>query len=131
VWLDDVLGNGFALLALPGTSPLLFEQVSATLYTSLQPKRVAMVAPGEAWEGAHDDISLVSVDPKAFPKTLQKFHGLLLLRPDHYVAAVLQDSKIASASKQLEKLISSTWHMQNKPKEKPLSESNYVEMREG
>jgi hypothetical protein len=89
-----------------------------------------MIAPGEAWEGNHDEVTLVKVDPKTLPRALHKFHGLFLLRPDRYVAAVLPSVTFASACEQLNQLVASTWNSHNKSEDPVEQIENEVVIKE-
>jgi 3-(3-hydroxy-phenyl)propionate hydroxylase len=104
---DDVLGDGFALVAPPGTSPGLLAR--ATLDARLPVRLVAFLhredtspvaAPAVAARDLRGDLAaLLAGRPP----------GLFLLRPDRYVAAFLPADCIAAAADDVAHLVQSTW----------------------
>jgi 3-(3-hydroxy-phenyl)propionate hydroxylase len=87
--LDDVLGSGFALLAVspPSTGPC---RPTGPVWEALAPRRVALTlddrAPRDRWAGV---VSIADIDG-GLGQRLDAYRGrVLLIRPDRFVAAVL------------------------------------------
>lgn len=106
---DDVLGDGFALLATPGTSTHLLEQLPEHICAKLEIKRLALMDGDQKADQYSEAVTAIRVDRQFMPKRLDKLRGLVLLRPDRYVAAFLPETDFDVAVQQLEKLIQSTW----------------------
>jgi len=125
VLLDEVLGPGFSLLCeashleqletfvrqpvwsqLPVRGVALSASVQETLYDpqrSPQSQRAPTAAP-------HPGIEIVADEDGALLKTLTSCRGqVLLIRPDHYVAAVFALSDPLEASQRFEELVAATW----------------------
>ncbi len=105
--LDDVLGDGFTLLAPPGISAALLAEADVK---GLNPLRKVAVfdkeeaLPAEAATAAARDVRgdlarLLHGRPQ----------GLFLLRPDRYVAACFPVDRIESVSSGIATLIGTTW----------------------
>jgi len=87
--LDDLLGDGFALLAPPGTPPELLDQLSSEIWDSLHVRKLAI----------HDATG-------EFAKLIPNHQpGLFLVRPDRYVAAFLPANDLVRAEQQVQKLL--------------------------
>lgn len=82
VLLDELLGDGFALLASPGTS--------------------AHAVPGELAKA-------LGIEGVVELEALRNTPGFVLLRPDRYVAAFLPSGKVRQAACEVEQLIAATW----------------------
>jgi 3-(3-hydroxy-phenyl)propionate hydroxylase len=106
--LDDVLGDGFTLLAPPGTAAQLFQQIPINLASSLPIARVAVTSPVDLSEVPDGVLKVVDAEGELSRQLDGMPPGLYLLRPDHYVAAFLSEGRIAAAFKQLQDLIAST-----------------------
>jgi 3-(3-hydroxy-phenyl)propionate hydroxylase len=107
--LDDVMGDGFALLAPPGTPPELLAQLR--LGTEHAPP-LRLVAALDKEDASKVDVPAVAVrDLRGDLAALLAGHpaGLFLLRPDRYVAAFFPAGNIGTASDKLAKLIRETW----------------------
>jgi 3-(3-hydroxy-phenyl)propionate hydroxylase len=107
--LDDVLGDGFALIASPGSSPQLLEKVRLEKTARLPIRSVAVLdkedastveAPTIAARDLRGDLAELL---KAYPR------GVYLLRPDRYVAAYFSAQTAGSAPEQIAQLIAKTW----------------------
>ncbi len=95
--LDDVLGDGFALLAPPGTPAQILEDICLEKSVQLPIRRVAVLdkedaspvaAPAVAARDLRGDLAALLAGYPA---------GLYLLRPDRYVAAFFPLQNVASA----------------------------------
>lgn len=106
--LDDFLGNGFALVALPQTHPRLFENLRSELWPSLNLQRVAIRESGDI-EPSPDGVTCLYQTNEGIPRALEQIPpGLLLIRPDRYVAAFLPADGLDAAVLAVEKLIMQT-----------------------
>ena len=112
--LDDFLGDGFALLSLPQTPPNLFDQLPAELWLPLNLQRVAIRAPGDSTPAPNGVTSLFDVEGE-FSHSMRNFPpGLVLLRPDRYVAAYLPAENLEAGVRGVDDLIAWTWkHVRN------------------
>jgi len=106
--LDEFLGTGFALLALPQTPLNVFEKVPADLWEPLHIGRVAVRVAADATPAPPSVIVLH--DPSgAFVNSMKDVPpGLLLIRPDRYVAAFLRAGRIEEDSRAVSELIDRT-----------------------
>jgi len=86
--LDDVLGNGFALLATSGAAPAIFEAIPADFGAPVPMARVAV--------GANPALAGIPA-------------GVLLVRPDRYVAAFVAASRLAEGLAAVRRLFAATW----------------------
>ncbi|WP_338664530.1 bifunctional 3-(3-hydroxy-phenyl)propionate/3-hydroxycinnamic acid hydroxylase [Pararoseomonas sp. SCSIO 73927] len=106
VLLDEVLGNRFVLLLRTADPAAEFARLDAPLWDALGAVRVAVLPAG----GAMPDVAGVAVVREtdaalAFPR----HQGCaLLLRPDHYVAAVIPLARPGPAIAALEAMLGST-----------------------
>jgi 3-(3-hydroxy-phenyl)propionate hydroxylase len=110
--LDDVMGDGFTLLAPPGTPPELLAQIR--LGTERTP-RLRLIAALDKEDAAKVDAPAVAArDLRGDLAALLAGHptGLFLLRPDRYVAAFFPAGDIGIASDKLAKLMRETWPQQ-------------------
>jgi 3-(3-hydroxy-phenyl)propionate hydroxylase len=107
--LDDVLGDGFALLAPPGTTPQTFENVCLEKTSQLPIRRVAVLDKEDA--SAVDPPIVAARDLRGDLAALLTGYpqGLYLLRPDRYVAAFFPIQNLRSADDAIDKLVSETW----------------------
>lgn len=104
--LDDVLGDGFALLAPPGTASGLLEE--ANLDGILPLRKLAVfdkeeAPPAKCAAGVRDirgDLARLLGD---------RAQGLYLLRPDRYVAVFLEADRIGAAVNDVARLVRDTW----------------------
>jgi 3-(3-hydroxy-phenyl)propionate hydroxylase len=109
--LDEVLGNGFALLSPPQTSfafPTLFEEIPQQLCQRLDIRRVAALAPGARSE-TRSASTIVDSSGELSRAVAGVPPGLLLLRPDRYVAAFLPAKGLMISVRELEKTVAATW----------------------
>ncbi len=107
--LDEFLGNGFALLSLPQTPPSVFDRLPSDLWPPLHPQRVAVCPAGDSTPAPAGVTSVSEVDGE-FSKSVRNLPpGLVLIRPDRYVAAFLPAETLASGIREVDKLIARTW----------------------
>jgi 3-(3-hydroxy-phenyl)propionate hydroxylase len=106
--LDDFLGNGFALLSLPQTPPNVFDQLPAELWKPLNLQRVAIRATGDSTPAPNGVTSLFDVDGDLSRRMKSLPSGLVLLRPDRYVAAYLPAENQDAGILEVDKMIAST-----------------------
>jgi 3-(3-hydroxy-phenyl)propionate hydroxylase len=104
---DDVLGDGFALLAPPGTPASLLAQVSLD-GVALPIRRVAILDKEDAAAAAPPAIT--ARDLRGDLAQLLAGHpaGLFLLRPDRYVAVFFPAESVASAGSEIARLTRET-----------------------
>jgi 3-(3-hydroxy-phenyl)propionate hydroxylase len=108
--LDDVLGDGFALLAPPGTSPKLLDAVELQSGAASPIRRVAVLDKEDA--SPVETPTVAARDLRGDLAKLLHGHpvGLFLLRPDRYVAGFFGADNIRSAARDIGKLFDQTWH---------------------
>ena len=105
VRLDEVLGDGFALLVCTDNPAAAFAAPALGALDRLNPRRVAVLPPGAAVPDHPAHITVVHRDGAA----LAGDDAILLLRPDHYVAALFRPAAMAATAAAVEALIDSTW----------------------
>jgi 3-(3-hydroxy-phenyl)propionate hydroxylase len=107
--LDDLLGDGFALLAPPGTPPQMLERVTSDGAGGLPIRAVAVLDKEDA--SAVEASTMAARDLRGDLAALLRNYppGLYLLRPDRYVAAYFSMQTAGSAKEQIAKLIAKTW----------------------
>jgi 3-(3-hydroxy-phenyl)propionate hydroxylase len=107
--LDDFLGDGFALLSLPQTAPSLFKRLPAKLWQPLSLQRVAIRAPGDSTP-APNGVTCVSDVEGEFSRSMKNVPpGLVLIRPDRYVAAYLPAENLEAGIREVDEMIARTW----------------------
>jgi 3-(3-hydroxy-phenyl)propionate hydroxylase len=107
--LDDVMGDGFALLAPPGTPPELLAQIRLETEHAPPIRQIAALDKEDA--SKVDAPAVAARDLRGDLAALLAGHpaGLFLLRPDRYVAAFFPADDIVTASDKLAKLMHDTW----------------------
>jgi 3-(3-hydroxy-phenyl)propionate hydroxylase len=106
--LDDFLGNGFALLSLPQTHPSLFENLPADLWQPLNLQRVSIRESGDV-EPAPNGVTCLYETNGDFSRSMKHAPpGLLLIRPDRYVAAFLPADNLEAAICRVDQIIART-----------------------
>jgi 3-(3-hydroxy-phenyl)propionate hydroxylase len=107
--LDDFLGNGFALLSLPHTSPSLFDRLPAELWQQLNLQRVAIRTSGDGTHAPNGVTGVFDVEGD-FSRSMKNVPpGLVLIRPDRYVAAYLPAENLEAGIREVDKMIARTW----------------------
>ena len=105
VLLDDVLGKGFSLLALTARPDLAFASTTQPVWNQLGVRRVALLPLGTPWSDT-STIALVRERDHMLMALRAKYtDAVLLLRPDHYVAACIPIAEIAQSSDLIETLL--------------------------
>jgi 3-(3-hydroxy-phenyl)propionate hydroxylase len=108
--LDDFLGNGFALLSLPQTPVTLFEHLSLDLWQGLSPERIAVRLPGDTATLANAVTIVVDVDGDLSRSMRHLTPGLILIRPDRYVAGFLPAENLDAGIREVDEMIARTWN---------------------
>jgi 3-(3-hydroxy-phenyl)propionate hydroxylase len=107
--LDDFLGDGFALLALPQTPAELFNRLPRGRWESLNAQRVAIRSPDDSVR-LPDDVTTLSDEIGDFTRATKNLRpGLLVMRPDRYVAAYLPAENMEAGMRSVDELIARTW----------------------
>jgi 3-(3-hydroxy-phenyl)propionate hydroxylase len=110
VLLDQVLGNTFALLSLPQTPASLFNSVPSDSWQSLKLNRVAIRRPGDPTE-TPEGVTTVTGTEGNLSRALQHLpSGLILMRPDRYVAAFLPAENMEAGIRAVDRMIADTWN---------------------
>jgi 3-(3-hydroxy-phenyl)propionate hydroxylase len=108
--LDEFLGDHFALVSLPQTSPSVFQRLPADLWPSLKLHRVAIRASGDV-SSAPDGVTNLYDTNGDFSRSMKSLPpGLLLLRPDRYAAAFLHMDDLKADIGEMSKIIARTWN---------------------
>jgi 3-(3-hydroxy-phenyl)propionate hydroxylase len=107
VLLDDVLGDGFALIAPPGTPSSLLAQADLGELAPL--RKVAVFDKEEAPPAELAAIAVRDLRGDLARLLSGQPPGLFLLRPDRYVAAFLPAGHIGPSAEDIKRLIASTW----------------------
>ena len=89
VRLDDILGNGFALLALTARPDLAFAATGQPLWSRLNVRRVAVLPLEAPWCDSSGSTLVRERDSALSVLRANYAEHLILLRPDHYVAACI------------------------------------------
>ncbi len=107
--LDDFLGDGFSLLCSPQTPPDLFEKLPNDCFGPLQPKRVA-VRMGNDSAAVPAGVERLTDDSGDFARWMNEVpSGLLLIRPDRYVAAHIPANHLEVGIGEVDELIAHTF----------------------
>ena len=107
--LDDVLGDGFALLAPPGTPPRILASVRLGQACRLPIRTVAVLDKEDASVAEAPIVAARDLRGDLARLLAGQPPGLYLLRPDRYVAAFFPVEDVQSAPDGIAKLISKTW----------------------
>ncbi len=89
VLLDEILGNGFALLALTARPDLAFASTRQPLWSHLNIRRVAVLPLEAPWRESSGSTLVRERDHALSTIRAEYAEHLILLRPDHYVAACI------------------------------------------
>lgn len=110
--LDEFLGTGFTLLALPQTPLKIFDQLPTDLWAPLQIKPVAVRPARESAAATGGPVTVVSLreEGSAFSAATKDLPpGVLLIRPDRYVAAFLRARNLDIDAGSVAELVARTW----------------------
>jgi 3-(3-hydroxy-phenyl)propionate hydroxylase len=109
VLLDEVLGNRFVLLSRTRQVVDSFAKFRQPFWDKLGTIRVALLPP-DAPAQAADGIEVIRETNRALSVALAGYSDTaLLLRPDHYVAAVIPLDNVEGVTRAIESLIAATW----------------------
>ena len=106
--LDDVLGDGFVLLAPPGIPARMLSNVPSGAETTLKLRAVAILDKEDASTVAPPAISARDFRGELAQLLAGQPPGLYLLRPDRYVAAFFPLRDVSSSGDAIARLIRST-----------------------
>lgn len=106
--LDDVLGDGFVLLAPPGTPAQALDSVACGAETALALRAVAVFDKEDAGTVAPPALAARDFRGELARLLAGQPAGIYLLRPDRYVAAFFPLADVASAGDAIARLVSST-----------------------
>jgi 3-(3-hydroxy-phenyl)propionate hydroxylase len=107
--LDDILGDGFALLAPPGTSPNLLDQVALQSKAAFPIRLVAVLDKEDASPVRAPVVAARDLRGELAELLRGHREGLFLLRPDRYVAGFFAVDKIQTAARDIGRLSDETW----------------------
>jgi 3-(3-hydroxy-phenyl)propionate hydroxylase len=107
--LDDVLGDGFALLAPPGTPPQALATIRSGAGGGFPIRAVAVLDKEDAAEVAPPTVAARDLRGELAALLAGRAPGVYLLRPDRYVAAFFPLPDIDAAAAAIAKLVRSTW----------------------
>ena len=113
--LDDVLGDGFALVAPPGTPPAMLEKATRKETTGLPIRAVAVLDREDAAAAAPPIVAARDLRGDLAALLAGSPAGVYLLRPDRYVAAFFPAGDIESAPGAIATLVRNTWPHENRP----------------
>jgi len=109
VLLDYVLGPGFALMCHAVDVKTFVNFACQPAWHSLELRAVAIAAPGAVIEH-YESVEIVVDDAGSMLQCLAHYRGrVLLIRPDHYVAASFDVSDPDGAGRRFERLMAATW----------------------
>lgn len=106
VLLDELLGNGFSLLAYTSEPDRVFAATTQPVWERLRVRRIAVLPQGANWRTPPGIVTVRALD-QTLPSLLTDH--LVLLRPDHYVAACIPIAEIAWSSDSIDTLLQKTW----------------------
>jgi 3-(3-hydroxy-phenyl)propionate hydroxylase len=107
--LDDFLGNNFALLSLPQTPASVFDRLSGDLWPSLRCQRVAIRPSGDFGSLPNGVTGVLDAGGELTDAVKNLPPGLLLIRPDRYVAAFLPAANLDRNVREVDEMIAQTW----------------------
>lgn len=107
--LDEFLGNNFALVSPPQTSPSLFERLPPNLWPHLRIQKVAIRAQGDTTP-VPTGVTSVSDEGGDTSRSMNYLPpGLAMIRPDRYVAAYLPAENLERGISEMDEIIDRTW----------------------
>jgi 3-(3-hydroxy-phenyl)propionate hydroxylase len=106
--LDEAIGNRFALLAYTKNPAAAFAGFTQDVWKDLGAIRIAIVPPGHGIESV-PGVTVVGAKDNAFRRTFAPYRDhVLLLRPDHYVAASIPLSDVDGGARTVAALLAAT-----------------------
>jgi len=107
--LDEALGSGFALLIRGERAEVRFAGLNQPIWNKLAVRRIALLPAGASATSTEAVTTLFETE-EGLSDTLRHFpESALLLRPDHYVAAVVSLADPDGMAAAIERLLASTW----------------------
>jgi 3-(3-hydroxy-phenyl)propionate hydroxylase len=106
--LDDILGDGFALLASPGLPPRLIEETCQSTPASMSLRFVAVTDKEDPSRPAPPVVTVRDIRGEMARLLSGHPPGLFLLRPDRYVAAFFPPEELSSIWRAITELFSRT-----------------------
>ena len=106
--LDDLLGPGFALLAIGADAAAALADIDQPVWTHLEARRVALLpTDGEPGDGLPGDrLRIARIAAEDISRKLEPYRGrILLIRPDRYVAAACLPAGAAAIAEALSGLV--------------------------
>jgi len=106
--LDDLLGPGFALLAIGADAAAALADFDQPVWTHLEARRVALLpTDGEPGDGLPGDrLRIARIAAEDISRKLEPYRGrILLIRPDRYVAAACSPAGAAAIAEALSGLV--------------------------
>ncbi len=107
--LDDVLGDGFALVAPPGTAPQTLTNLALGDAEAFPIRRVVVLDKEDASAVEAPAVAARDLRGELAQLLACRPAGLYLLRPDRYVAAFFPVLEIGAAADGIAELTSKTW----------------------
>ncbi len=108
VLLDTVLGNRFVLLAWTARPGAVLAAANQPIWERLEAKRVAALPVGAACEARPGNDVVVDANGGLAAALARYPEHVLLLRPDHYVAACIPGGEIGHAAEAVSALVDRT-----------------------
>jgi 3-(3-hydroxy-phenyl)propionate hydroxylase len=107
--LDEALGSGFVLLIRGERAEARFAALTQKIWDKLAVRRIALLPAGASATPAQAVTTLFETE-EGLSDTLRHLPDCaLLLRPDHYVAAVVRLADPDAMAAAIERLVASTW----------------------
>lgn len=106
--LDDVLGTGFALLAIGDAAAAALAVLDQPIWARLDAERVALLPiDGEQRAGLTENrLRVAQIAAEAMPRKLEPYRGkILLIRPDRYVAVACSPTGVTDIADALSGLM--------------------------
>jgi 3-(3-hydroxy-phenyl)propionate hydroxylase len=108
--LDEALGRGFVLLIRGERAEARFAELAQPIWDKLGVLRVALLPAGASATPTEDITTIVETE-QGLSDTLRHLPDCaLLLRPDHYVAAIIRLADPNGMVAAIERLVASTWN---------------------
>jgi 3-(3-hydroxy-phenyl)propionate hydroxylase len=103
--LDDVLGSGFALLAVDIDPGSAFVDLDQPLWNRLDANRVALISAPRTGQ-LDDQVTMVGTHDGELPNRFGPYKGkILLVRPDRYAAAAFTPDRASEVTDRLSELL--------------------------